>query len=78
MLAVVQRVSEARVVVADEVIGQIGVGLLVLVCAERGDAEAQADKLLAKLLKLRMIFVVVAEPVKTAPRCVQTSRRKAS
>jgi D-tyrosyl-tRNA(Tyr) deacylase len=54
MLAVVQRVSEARVVVEGAVIGEIGRGLLVLVCAERGDAEAQADKLLAKILKLRI------------------------
>lgn len=54
MLAVVQRVSEARVVVAGRTIGEIGQGLLVLVCAERGDGEAQADKLLAKLLKLRI------------------------
>ncbi len=54
MLAVVQRVREARVVVAGSVIGEIGPGLLVLVCAERGDAEAQADRLLAKLLKLRI------------------------
>jgi len=54
MLAVIQRVSEARVVVEGETIGQIGAGLLVLVCAQRGDAEAQADKLLAKLLKLRI------------------------
>lgn len=54
MLAVIQRVSEARVVVDGETIGQIGAGLLVLVCAERGDSEAQADKLLAKLLKLRI------------------------
>lgn len=54
MLALVQRVSEARVRVDGEVIGQIGAGLLVLVCAERGDTEAQADKLLAKLLKLRI------------------------
>lgn len=54
MLALIQRVSEARVVVDGEVIGQIGAGLLVLVCAERGDSEAQADKLLAKLLKLRI------------------------
>ena len=54
MLAVIQRVSEARVVVEGETIGQIGAGLLVLVCAERGDTEAQADKLLAKLLKLRI------------------------
>lgn len=54
MLAVVQRVREARVEVAGRVIGAIGQGLLVLVCAERGDGEVQADKLLAKLLKLRI------------------------
>ncbi|MBC5764897.1 D-aminoacyl-tRNA deacylase [Ramlibacter albus] len=54
MLAVVQRVSEAKVVVAGATIGEIGAGLLVLVCAERGDSETQADKLLAKLLKLRI------------------------
>jgi D-aminoacyl-tRNA deacylase len=54
MLAVVQRVREAKVVVGGETIGAIGQGLLVLVCAERGDTESQADKLLAKLLKLRI------------------------
>ncbi|HSV55086.1 MAG TPA: D-aminoacyl-tRNA deacylase [Burkholderiaceae bacterium] len=54
MIALIQRVSEARVVVADETVGEIGAGLLVLLCAERGDREAQADKLLAKLLKLRI------------------------
>lgn len=54
MLAVVQRVREAKVVVTGEVIGAIGQGLLVLVCAERGDTEAQAQRLLAKLLKLRI------------------------
>jgi D-aminoacyl-tRNA deacylase len=54
MLAVVQRVREAKVVVEGRTIGAISQGLLVLVCAERGDAEAQADKLLAKLLKLRI------------------------
>ena len=54
MLAVVQRVREAKVAVAGRTIGEIGQGLLVLVCAERGDGEAQADKLLAKLLKLRI------------------------
>ena len=54
MLAVVQRVRETKVVVAGRTIGEIGQGLLVLVCAERGDGEAQADKLLAKLLKLRI------------------------
>jgi D-tyrosyl-tRNA(Tyr) deacylase len=54
MLAVVQRVREARVEVAGRVTGAIGPGLLVLLCAERGDSESQADKLLAKLLKLRI------------------------
>ena len=54
MLAVVQRVSEARVVVDGRVTGEIGRGLLVLVCAERGDRRAEADKLLGKLLKLRI------------------------
>jgi D-aminoacyl-tRNA deacylase len=54
VIAVIQRVSEARVVVDGETIGAIGAGLLVLVCAERGDREAEADKLLAKLLKLRI------------------------
>lgn len=54
MLSVVQRVSEAKVVVAGRTVGEIGAGLLVLLCAERGDTEAQAGKLLAKLLKLRI------------------------
>ncbi|RYX92813.1 MAG: D-tyrosyl-tRNA(Tyr) deacylase [Comamonadaceae bacterium] len=54
MKAVLQRVAEARVVIAGETVGEIGAGLLVLVCAERGDTEAQADKMLAKILKLRI------------------------
>jgi D-aminoacyl-tRNA deacylase len=54
LIALIQRVSQARVVVAGAVTGEIGAGLLVLVCAERGDTEAQADKLLAKILKLRI------------------------
>ena len=54
MISVLQRVSEARVVVDGVVVGEIGAGLLVLVCAERGDTETQADKLLAKILKLRI------------------------
>ena len=54
MKAVVQRVSQARVVVQGATVGQIGAGLLVLFCAERGDADAQADKLLTKILKLRI------------------------
>ena len=54
MKAVLQRVAEARVVVEGETVGEIGAGLLVLVCAERLDTEAEADKLLAKILKLRI------------------------
>lgn len=54
MIGLLQRVREARVEIAGEVCGQIGPGLLALVCAERGDTEAEADRLLAKLLKLRI------------------------
>ena len=54
MKALLQRVSSARVDIAGTAVGQIGHGLLVLVCAEHGDAELQADKLLAKILKLRI------------------------
>lgn len=54
MKAVLQRVARAHVEIAGETVGRIGSGLLVLLCAERGDAAAQADKLLAKILKLRI------------------------
>lgn len=54
MIALLQRVSEARVDIAGETTGQIGAGLLVLVCAEPADTEAIAQKLLAKILKLRI------------------------
>ncbi|MCE1190622.1 MAG: D-aminoacyl-tRNA deacylase [Acidovorax sp.] len=54
MISVLQRVREARVEVAGQAVGAIGAGLLVLVCAERGDTEAEADRLLAKVLKLRI------------------------
>jgi D-aminoacyl-tRNA deacylase len=54
MLAVVQRVSRASVEVGGRCVGAIDRGLLVLVCAEPADDEAIADKLVAKLLKLRI------------------------
>ncbi len=54
MKALLQRVSEARVRVDGESVGEIGAGLLMLVCAERGDTPAEADRLLAKVLKLRI------------------------
>ena len=40
--------------IAGRVHGEIGAGFLLLLCAERGDSEAEADRLLAKLLKLRI------------------------
>ena len=54
MMALLQRVRHARVEVAGSVVGEIGTGLLVFLCAERGDTAAQGDKLLAKILKLRI------------------------
>jgi D-tyrosyl-tRNA(Tyr) deacylase len=54
MRAVVQRVSEARVSVEGAVLGEIGPGMMVLVCAMEGDGEAEAEKLAAKLARLRI------------------------
>jgi D-aminoacyl-tRNA deacylase len=54
MIALLQRVANARVEIAGRTVGAIGHGLLVLVCAEPADTEAVADKLVAKLLKLRV------------------------
>lgn len=54
MRALIQRVSEASVTVDGEVIGEVGSGLLVLVCAMAGDSEAQADQLAAKISKMRV------------------------
>jgi len=54
MIALLQRVTQASVVVDGQSIGAIGPGLMVLVCAERGDTERQADLLLTKLLGYRV------------------------
>lgn len=54
MKAVVQRVSSASVSIDGQTTGSIQQGLLILICAEADDSEAQADRLLAKLLKLRI------------------------
>lgn len=54
MKALVQRVSHARVEVADETVGAIGPGLLVLFCAESGDGEADLAWLLKKIPALRI------------------------
>ena len=54
MISVLQRVSEARVQVDGQTIGHIGTGLLVLLCAEPADTRDIADRLIAKLLRLRV------------------------
>ena len=67
MLALIQRVRRASVSIQGAVVGAIGPGLLVLVCAEQGDTAAQADKLLAKILKLR----IFTDAQGKMNRCVQ-------
>lgn len=54
MRALIQRVSEASVTVDGEVVGEIGAGLLVLICAMQGDSTTEADKLAAKVAKCRI------------------------
>jgi D-tyrosyl-tRNA(Tyr) deacylase len=54
LISLLQRVSEARVEIDGHTVGAIGRGLLVLVCAEPDDTEAVGEKLLAKILKLRI------------------------
>lgn len=54
MRALVQRVAEAEVTVAGRSTGRIGPGLLVLVCAMQGDDAAAAEKLAARVAKLRI------------------------
>ncbi|WP_158772443.1 D-aminoacyl-tRNA deacylase [Cobetia sp. L2A1] len=54
MRALIQRVTQAEVMVENENIGAIDSGLLVLVGIEKGDDEARADKLLHKLLHYRV------------------------
>lgn len=54
MRALLQRVSRASVTVDGQVTGEIGAGLLILICAMQGDTDAQADQLAAKIAKLRI------------------------
>ena len=54
MRAVIQRVRRGRVSVEDKTIGEIGPGLVILLGVGRGDGEAQADKLAAKIARLRI------------------------
>ena len=54
MRALIQRVSDASVTVDGRLTGQIGPGLLVLVCAMQGDDAGTAEKLAARVAKLRI------------------------
>lgn len=54
MRALIQRVREARVEVGGEVVGRCGPGMLVLICAMRGDTGAIGDKLAAKIARMRI------------------------
>jgi D-tyrosyl-tRNA(Tyr) deacylase len=54
MRALIQRVTDAQVAVAGEVIGRTGPGLMILVCAMQGDTEQAAERLAAKIAKLRI------------------------
>ena len=54
MIALLQRVSAGEVVVEGRMVGAIGRGLLVLLGVEAGDTEAEADKLLERLLNYRV------------------------
>lgn len=54
MQALLQRVSTASVTVEEAIVGKIGQGLLVLVCAEHGDTDTISEKLLEKILRLRI------------------------
>ncbi len=54
MRALIQRTSGATVTVDDEIVGEIGYGLVVFVCAMRGDTEAESEWLARKVVKLRI------------------------
>ena len=54
MRALIQRVSEANVTVDGKVVGSVGNGLLVLICAMDGDGDAEVQKMANKIAKLRI------------------------
>ena len=56
MKAVLQRVSQARVVVEGQTFGEIAHGIALLLCAEKGDSETTGQKMLDKVLKLRIFY----------------------
>ena len=69
MIALLQRVSRASVEVGTQTVASIDQGLLVLVCAERGDTESQADKLLGRILGYR-VFADAAGKMNLSVRAI--------
>ena len=70
MIGLLQRVSEASVTVNGEIIGAIEQGLMVLVGVERDDTEAQADRLLQRLLGYR-VFADADDKMNLSLKAVQ-------
>ncbi|MFA7297743.1 MAG: D-aminoacyl-tRNA deacylase, partial [Dehalococcoidia bacterium] len=68
MRAVLQRVTHARVVVDDEVVGEIGAGLLAYVGVAQGDTLAQAEWLARRIAELRLFPDVTAEGARSMER----------
>ena len=54
MRVLIQRVAQASVTVDDQIVGRTGPGLLILVCAMRDDDDAAADKMAARVARLRI------------------------
>ncbi|SUC10890.1 D-tyrosyl-tRNA(Tyr) deacylase [Pasteurella canis] len=54
MIALIQRVSQAKVSVEEQVVGEIGQGLLILLGIEKEDNQAKADRLIEKVLNYRL------------------------
>ncbi|MBC7478312.1 MAG: D-tyrosyl-tRNA(Tyr) deacylase [Pseudorhodobacter sp.] len=70
MRALLQRVTQASVSVDRAVVGQIGPGLMILICAMQGDTPDHADRLAAKIAKLR-IFKDDADKMNLSVRDIQ-------
>ena len=79
MKAVLQRVSEASVAVDGRVVGATGPGLLILLCAEGGDGEAEVEFLARKITNLRVFADEAGERadgslhIRCLPRLCSTS-----
>ncbi len=54
MRAVIQRVKSASVSISDEIVGECGIGALILVCAMKNDTVSQIEKLAKKITKMRI------------------------